>query len=152
MIKNGQHFIKHSSGGGWDVIRSSIQDGQDFFQYEPEEYDIIISNPPFTKKNEVLKRLCELGKPFAILLPLNSLQGKDRFEYFDQGIQILSFDKRISYHNPENMEKYVKGCSFATAYFCRGVLARDLMIERLVEFEMPLKKNNRREAKTCTEI
>ncbi len=135
-------ILSNIQAGGWDVIRSSIQDEQDFFQYEPDKYDIIISNPPFTKKNEVLKRLYELGKPFAILLPLNSLQGKDRFEYFEQGIQILSFDKRISYHNPENMEKYVKGCSFATAYFCRGVLPSDLMIERLAEFEMPLTKNN----------
>ena len=64
---------------GYKCIRSSLAEGQDFFTYEPEEhYDIIISNPPFSKKDEVLKRLDELGKPFMILLPTNSLQGQKR--------------------------------------------------------------------------
>ncbi len=118
--------------------RSCLEDGQDFFEYEPEEYDIIISNPPFTKKDEVLKRLYELNKPFAILLPLNSLQGVSRYEYFKQGIQLLSFDKRIGFHNPESMDKHKKGVSFATVYFCRGILPKDLIVEELNEYEMPL--------------
>ena len=43
---------------GYKVIRSSLAEGQDFFTYEPDEhYDIIISNPPFSKKDKVLKLL-----------------------------------------------------------------------------------------------
>ena len=53
---------------------SHIGTGQDFLQYEPQEdYDYIISNPPFSKKDAILKRLYELKKPFAILMPLNVL-------------------------------------------------------------------------------
>ena len=51
-------------------------------QYEPQEdYDYIISNPPFSKKDAILKKLYELNKPFAVLMPLNVLQGQRRFKY-----------------------------------------------------------------------
>ena len=48
---------------GYKCIRSSLVENQDFFTYEPKEhYDIIISNPPFSKKDEILKRLNKLNK------------------------------------------------------------------------------------------
>lgn len=125
---------------GWQVERSSLEDGKDFFSYEPDSYDIIVSNPPFTEKDRVLERLYALGKPFAILLPLNSLQGVSRYQYFKQGIQLLSFDKRIAFHNPEDMEHFKRGSSFATVYFCKDVLPKDLIVEELLEYEKPLKE------------
>lgn len=133
-------FYQSFKRGGYSVIRSDISDGLDFFSYEPPQYDIIVSNPPFTQKDAVLKRLYELEKPFAVLLPLNSLQSVDRYQFFKQGIQILAFDKRIGFHNPQSMSKHKKGVSFATAYFCRDILPRDLILEELTEYEKPLKE------------
>ena len=140
---NGQRTSRHSSGGGWQVERSSIDDGQDFFTYQPEDFDVIVSNPPYTQKDRVIERLYELEKPFAVLLPLNSLQGVGRYRYFKNGIQILTFDKRIGFHNAENMEEYRKGSSFATAYFCRDILPHDLILEELREYRKPLKEGEK---------
>ena len=124
---------------GYNVIRSSIKEGQDFFEYEPyEHYDCIITNPPFSKKDKILKRLDELGKPFAILLPMNSLQGQSRYEVFKKGIQLLAFDKRIGFHTRGNMQTTAEGNHFASAYFCRGILPKDLILEELVKYERPL--------------
>ena len=109
-----------------------------FFEYEPEKWDIIVSNPPFSIKDKVLERLYSFNKPFAVLLPLNSLQGKTRYKYFKDGIQILSFDARICYHNKEHMDSVVKGSPFATAYFCRDLLPKDLIVGKLVTYERPL--------------
>lgn len=127
---------------GYKCIRSSLAEGQNFFTYEPKEhYDIIISNPPFSKKDEVLQRLDELGKPFMILLPTNSLQGQKRFQTcFKNGIQYLGFDKRIDYHTNFNFNTYTKGNHFSSAYFCRDILPRDLIIEELKKYERPLLK------------
>lgn len=126
---------------GYKVIRSSIADGQDFFFYEPNEhYDVIISNPPFSKKDKVLQRLYELNKPFAILLPMNSLQGKSRYKFFVKGIQLLAFDARVDYHTHFNFETFTKGNHFASAYFCRDVLPKDLILEKLEKYEKPLKR------------
>ena len=122
---------------GYTVIRSALSEGKDFFTYEPDDYDIIVSNPPFSKKDQVIERLYELGKPFMILLPLNTLQGKRRYKSFRKGIQILAFDKGINYHT-NSMEHYTKGNHFASAYYCRDVLPRDLILEELIEYDEPL--------------
>lgn len=123
---------------GYKTIRSSLKDEQDFFKYEPSSWDIIISNPPFSIKDKVIDRLYSFNKPFAILLPLNSLQGKTRYKYFKQGIQLLSFDSRICYHNPNSMKIVIKGTPFASAYFCKDLLPRDLIVEKLVTYEREL--------------
>lgn len=78
-------FYVHLRELGYRVIRSSLSDEQDFFKYEPEKWDLIVSNPPFSIKDKVLERLYSFQKPFAVLLPLNSLQGKTRYKYFAGG-------------------------------------------------------------------
>ena len=123
---------------GYKVVRSSLSDGQDFFTHEPNEWDIVVSNPPFNIKDKILERLYSFNKPFAVILPMNSLQGKTRYKYFSQGIQLLSFDSRMCFHNPNSMDKYIKGSPFASAYFCRDLLPKDLIIEKLVEYEREL--------------
>ena len=91
-------FVVLFQEAGFNVIYTHIDDGKNFFYYEPDEpYDIIISNPPFSCKDDVLKRLYELDKPYAILLPIPSLQGQKRFPYM-KDIQYLGFDKRINYY------------------------------------------------------
>lgn len=65
-------FYQTFKKNGFDVIRSHIDEGKDFFLYEPDDYDVIISNPPFNIKDQILKRLYDLNKPFAVLLPLNT--------------------------------------------------------------------------------
>ena len=67
-------YVKCIQEAGHKVIFSHIDNGQNFFEYEPSEhYDYIISNPPFSIKDDILRRLTELGKPYAILLPLPTL-------------------------------------------------------------------------------
>lgn len=131
-------FSKTLDQNGYKVISSCLENGQDFFTYEPDEWDIIVSNPPFSIKDKVLERLYSFNKPFAILLPLNSLQGKTRYKYFSQGIELLSFDARICYHSPCDMEHFQKGSPFASAYFCKNLLPNDLIIEKLNIYEKPL--------------
>lgn len=131
-------FYQRFTELGYNVIRSSLSDGHDFFKYEPDEYDIIISNPPFSMKDKVLERLYHLNKPFAILLPVNSIQGTKRFNYFSKGIQLLIFDARMGFHNSESMDIPVEGTPFATGYFCKDVLPKDLILERLEKFERKL--------------
>lgn len=131
-------FYQSFSKGGWSVVRSSLKDGQDFFTYKPDNFDIIVSNPPFNIKDQVLEKLYEIDKPFAMLLPLATLQGKSRYELFKNGIQLLSFDSRIEFHNKNKMDILTSGCCFASCYFCKDLLPDNLVIEKLNKYDEPL--------------
>ena len=66
-------YVEELNAAGFTVIYSHIDNGQNFFEYEPDEYDVIISNPPFSIKDDILRRLNELNKPYAMLMPLPAL-------------------------------------------------------------------------------
>jgi len=115
---------------GYKVIATHIDNGYNFFDYEPDDYDLIISNPPFSIKDMILKRLDELNKPYAILLPIPSLQGQKRFNYL-KNCQALIFDKRINYFKNKETKEIQKGVSFGSFYLCKDFLPKDLIFEEL---------------------
>lgn len=124
-------YVKCIRAAGHKVIASHIDDDKNFFYYEPDEwYDYIISNPPFSLKDDVLKRLCELNKPFAVLLPLPTLQGQKRFEYL-KDCQALIFDKRVNFWQDKEHTKMAKGVAFASIYICKDFLPNDLIFEKM---------------------
>lgn len=130
--KEDSAYVKIFRENGYDVIYSHIENGKDFFKYEPEEYDIIISNPPFSLSFEILTRLYNLGKPFVMLMPLKYLQAKNRGGLFvKNGIQLLSFNERIGYYTNGDMTKPKEGNYQASSYFCWKILPKDLIIEIL---------------------
>ena len=125
-------YVQVFREAGFEVIHSHIEEGKNFFFYEPDEqYDVIISNPPFSQKDNVLKRLFELNKPYAMLLPIPALQGQKRFPYIKDGLQYLGFDKRINYYTNADFSQVQKGVSFGSCYLCKQFLPRDLILEEL---------------------
>ncbi|MBR1431814.1 tRNA (adenine-N(6)-)-methyltransferase [Ruminococcus sp.] len=131
-------YYRLLSEKGYTVVRSSLKEGQDFFTYEPEKWDILVSNPPFSKKDNVLQRAFSFDKPFALLLPVNSIQGKRRYRIFRNRIQMLVFDGRVDYHTRKNMQETTKGNHFGSAYFCRDLLPTKLELRQLNKYERPL--------------
>ena len=124
-------YVKIFKEAGYKVIYSHIDNGQNFFEFEPkEDYDVIISNPPFSIKDDILRRLNELDKPYAILMPLPALQGQKRFKYL-KGSQALIFDKRINYFKDYKTKEIQKGISFASIYICKDFLPKDLIFEKI---------------------
>lgn len=108
---------------GCEVI--STGKNENFFEYKPEKhFDMIITNPPYSLKDEFIKKCYEWGKPFCLLLPITALEGKKRGEMFrSHGIEILVFDKRVEFQ---------KGSVwFNTSWFCNNVLPEKLIFEEL---------------------
>ena len=124
------NYVIELKKAGYTVIATHINNEQDFFDYEPKQYDLIISNPPFSLKDKILKRLNELNKPFAMLLPLPTLQGQKRFQYL-KDCQALIFDKRINYYKNKETKEIQRGVAFASIYICKGILTNDLIFEEL---------------------
>lgn len=117
----------------FSVQYSHIDNGQDFFNYiPPQPYDCIVSNPPFSKKVDIVKRLYSFQKPFMILLPQNALQNKKLTAmWMKNGVEYLGFDNRISFYTKDNLDSITHHNFFASGYFCHDVLPEKLMFEVL---------------------
>ena len=117
---------------GYRVIGSDILTGHDFLTWVPEDFDCIVTNPPYSTKHKFLTRCYELKKPFALLLPLTTLETRTRQQLFTQyGIEIILFDKRINFQQPSCKESK---SWFATAWFTWGLnIGKELNFVSLVE-------------------
>ena len=103
---------------GFLTTGTDILTGHDFLNWQPKTFDCIITNPPFSLKDQFLKRCYDLGKPFALLIPLTSLEGKKRQELFQKyGIEIILFERRINFETPTGKQG---GSWFMTAWFTWG--------------------------------
>jgi len=102
----------------------------DFFERRnPSEslkwnFDMIITNPPYSKKDKFLKKCFEIGKPFALLLPTTALGEQGRNKLFRKyGIQLIVPDKRINFEIPSGK----KSSWFHTSWFCGNMnLPKDI--------------------------
>ena len=101
---------------GFDVICKE----EDFF--EVDYGDIIVTNPPFSKKKEVFTRLKELGKPFIIICPCSMITAQYFRNLFkDERIQIIIPRKRIHFMkliDGEVPENWKNQCNFDCFYYC----------------------------------
>lgn len=111
---------------GFKVIGTK-KDEIDFLKDYPEfEFDVIITNPPYSLKDDFIKRCYEYDKPF-LLLPITALEGKARNKlYKENGIEIIVLNKRI------NFMKSKKNVYFNTSWFCNGICDKQLNFEEVL--------------------
>lgn len=130
-------FVRVLRQHGFKVVHSHLNTGEDFFKTR-KQADCIVSNPPFSKKDEILTRLYELDLPFMVILPQNALQSGERVKLFiKHGLEFLGFDKRIGYYTNGELDGWKKGNHFASAYFCRNVLPQKMIFEILHPVQEP---------------
>ena len=90
-------YVKAMELEGHKVIFTHIDNGEDFFTIDVPECDYIISNPPYSLKTEVLERLFDIGKPFAMLLGVVGIfESQRRFKMFrDNNFEIMYMNLAI---------------------------------------------------------
>ena len=81
--KADSQYVKVFQQNNFNVVYGHIETGQDFFEVSVPDCDYIISNPPYSLKGMVFKKLYEIGKPFAMLINFQGIfDHKERFELF----------------------------------------------------------------------
>ena len=103
------------------VEYSHLNKGQDFFQYEPDEWHMMVSNPPFSRKKKFFERALSFNKPFALIMTntwLNDSAPKQLFK--DRDLQLLMFDKRIEFTDPTGQVD--NKITFSSSYYCWNFL------------------------------
>ncbi len=129
------NFYKMLVNHGCKVILSHIEDGKDFFNYAPNEdqYDYIISNPPYSLKGEVFQRLFELEKPFAMLVGVVGLfESQKRFDMFKNNyFEIMYLNRRVSYFKNYDDPKPSLNPPFSSVYVCFDMLPETIVFEEI---------------------
>ena len=116
----------YATGASGEHLRSLgctvIHQQEDFFEVNRGE--VIVSNPPFSIKKQVLTRLKSLGKPFILLLPATVLGTKMLSTLFPD-IQVIVPNGRISW--VKNGEQ-TNAVWFASFFYCWKMnLPKDLL-------------------------
>ena len=125
------NFVQVLTIEGLKVIYGHIETGQDFFKVEVPECDYIISNPPYSLKGEVFKRLYDIGKPFAMLINFQGIfDHKDRFEMFKNNrTEMLWLSPRVNYIKQGDYK--ASGVPFQSGYLCSSIFKEQLNFEYL---------------------
>ena len=84
------------------------------FYSNPPEFDIIVSNPPFSDIQRCLSRLFELAKPFIIIAPL-SLIVRNYFRQYRDRVSILIPAKRIQFQRDGSHDRSPFDCVYITS-------------------------------------
>lgn len=127
--KEDSEFVRQLSAEGFEVVYSHIDNGQDFYTYEPTKWDVIVSNPPFTNKRKIFERALSFNKPFALLMSntwLNDSAPKQLFA--DKRLQLLMFEERMKFINNGVVQNKI---TFSSSYYCYDLLPRDIIMEKL---------------------
>ena len=127
------NFVKMLRVRGNTVHASHLANGQDFFDYEPIDYDVIISNPPYSVKGDVFERLFSLKKPFAMLVGVVGLfESERRFSMFEKNkFEIMYLNRRVAYFKDYTEQKPSLNPPFSSVYLCSGLLPDRIVFERI---------------------
>jgi hypothetical protein len=98
---------------GYNVIHND----EDFYEnYDKHEYDIIVSNPPFSDKKKVFNKLKEIDKPFIMIVPVSTITKKffrDKFK--DDDISMLIPNGRLQF---SKKGEQLSRCWFDCVFLC----------------------------------
>ena len=104
------HVIKE-----WEELgKVCINEKKDAFDREHPEFDIMISNIPFSMKEKCVQLALSLNKPFALLMPIDALGSKWIKKYFND-LQFIIPNGRLQFlKNGKQTNK----CWFDTMWVC----------------------------------
>jgi len=134
--KEDSQFVKVLTENGFNVVYSHLEYWQDFFTYEPENWDVMISNPPYKDKRKYRERALDLKKPFTLLLPLNILSDSiinTTMRERESEIQLLIPSRRMRFYNAMNWatgnQPTFKASYFGVNIFKQQIILQDMSIK-----------------------
>lgn len=126
---------------GYDVKGGDLLYGDNFFQQEPFRWDALITNPPYSIKPQWIKRCYELGKPFALLVPVETIGGGGVQKLMEQyGAEIMLLNRRVNFYMPIK-GLTGKGAQFPVLWFCWKLLPAPIVYGKITQTpdeQMPL--------------
>lgn len=137
----GEGFLEKAlcDSGFARVVSGDILTGQNFFDYEPDEWDCLVTNPPYSIQDQWLERCYELDKPFALLLKVEVLGNKGIQGLIQHyGFEMLLLDQRVDFKMP--YKGWDSSAQFPTFWLCRQLLPRPVIFGSIEAGKRQFKK------------
>jgi hypothetical protein len=118
---------------GSDLVGAYADPPRNFFGYAPQSFDAIVTNPPYSIKPEWIERCYALGKPFALLVPVETIGTQAAQRLMERyGAELLLLDKRVDFKMPS---KGWEGSSaqFPVLWLCWRLLDAPIVYGRLTK-------------------
>lgn len=122
-------FVMTFKEKGFEVRYGHIDTGQDFFEYQKPQGDIIVSNPPFSKRDAIFRKIYEWDMPFALIMNFNGLfDSKKRADIFrEHRVEMLVPRGRMKfYHRTKGL---LKSPNFQSIYVCNRLLDEQIVFD-----------------------
>lgn len=102
------------------VVSTDVLTGHNFFTWQPALWTVLVTNPPYSIKYDWLAHCYELGRPFALLLPIDTIgAAKGQCLFRRHGVEIIYLNRRVNFKMPN--KGYGGSAQFATAWFTWGL-------------------------------
>jgi hypothetical protein len=97
---------------GTDIHGKHADPPRNFFDWQPAIFSAIVTNPPYSIKFDWLERCYELGKPFGLLVPVETIGAKAAQTLMERhGSELLLLNRRVNFEMPN------KGWAGSSAQF-----------------------------------
>lgn len=124
--KADSEFVKVLRREGFEVTHGHIETGEDFFERtDLHDFDAIVSNPPFSKRQAIFEKLFQAGTPFALIINWNGLfDSKARWRLFKANtFELIVPLGRIHFFN-DKCEGNAP--NFQSVYVCSGMTNKQI--------------------------
>lgn len=118
---------------GTDIHGDYAAPPHNFFDYQPRVFDAIVTNPPYSIKFDWLERCYGLGRPFALLVPVETIGAQSAQRQMERyGAELLLLNRRVNFEMP-NKGWEGSAAQFPVLWLCWQILPIPIVYGKIVQ-------------------
>jgi hypothetical protein len=119
-----------------DIHGDYAKPPRNFFDWQPPIFNAIVTNPPYSIKFDWLKRCYELGRPFALLVPVETIGAQKAQRLMEKhGVELLLLNRRVNFEMPnkglESADGWKSSAQFPVLWLCWQMLPHPIVYGKI---------------------
>lgn len=116
-----------------DIHGDYAKPPRNFFEWQPGRWDALVTNPPYSIKFDWLSRCYDLGRPFALLVPVETIGAQAAQRLMEKhGAELLLLNRRVNFEMP-NKGWEGSAAQFPVLWLCHQMLPRPIVYGKITQ-------------------